>query len=140
MAGGSFEEDEEITAINVTPLVDVMLVLLIIFMVTTTYIVQRSIFVSLPKAKTAQQKITTKNLGFVLDQDGQLFIDGKAIEFSVLSQEIEKIKVEATKENLSFRALISADKKTPHGVVVTLIDAIRQNGIVDFAINVEVIR
>ena len=138
MAGGTFEEEDEITAINVTPLVDVMLVLLIIFMVTTTYIVQRSIFVSLPKAKTAEQKVTSKSLGFVIDQNGQLYIDGNVTNISSLPQVISKIKEET--KDLSFRALISADKKTPHGVVVNLIDVIRQNGITDFAINVEVVR
>jgi biopolymer transport protein ExbD len=138
MAGSLFEEDDEITAINVTPLVDVMLVLLIIFMVTTTYIVQRSIFVSLPKAKTAQQKVTAKSLGFVIDLDGQLYLDGTATDFSELPQVIRNLK--KAKKTTKFRALISADKRTPHGVVVNLIDVIRQNGIVDFAINVEVVR
>ena len=72
-------EEEEITGINITPLVDVMLVLLIIFMVTTSYIVHRSIVVNLPKATTGENVITTKNLAFVLDKNSILYLDGKKI-------------------------------------------------------------
>src|SRR5438874_7953028 len=81
MAGGAspFDGDDDsgrmITEINVTPLVDIVLVLLIIFMVTTTYIVNPSIKVDLPKAATGseQAKVT---LGLTLTKDGQLYLNG----------------------------------------------------------------
>ena len=77
MAGIASDSDDEITGINVTPLVDVMLVLLIILMVTATYIVNRSINVNLPKADTGENNDKTKNLAFVLDAKNQLYLDGK---------------------------------------------------------------
>ena len=139
MAGGSFDSDEDITDINVTPLVDVMLVLLIIFMVTTTYIVHRTIAVKLPSAETAEEKVKTTNLAFVLDKESNLFLDGNPISFENLSKEISSLKneLQEKQELNNLQALITADTSTPHGSVVKLIDAVRKNGIAEFAINVE---
>ena len=138
MTDGTIDE-EEITGINVTPLVDVMLVLLVIFMVTTTYIVHRSIQIKLPKAETADNKVTTKNLAFVIDKNSQVYLDGRVIKYEDISQQIEmhRQKIKQNSSQLKLQALISADKETSHGEVVKLIDAVRKNGIIDFAINVE---
>lgn len=133
MAGGALEDDEEITGINVTPFVDVMLVLLVIFMVTATYIVNQSITVQLPKAATGADS-TQKNVAFVVDEQSRIFVDGQPVEWNGLDAVIKNKKLESDK---GVQALISADEKTPHGSVVRLIDAIRKNGITDFAINVE---
>lgn len=135
MAGGASENDDEITGINVTPLVDVMLVLLIIFMVTATYIVNQSINVSLPKAETAEAAQKSNNLAFVLDAKGALYLDGKPISPEEIAGKIAEAK--AKDPAAPVNALISADKDTPHGTVVKLIDAVRKHGITDFAINVD---
>jgi len=135
MSGGVSENDDEITGINVTPLVDVMLVLLIIFMVTATYITNRSINVNLPKADTADSDSKTKNLAFVLDAKSQLYLDGKAISFDEVAARIQEEQAKAN--GAALNAIISADKETPHGAVVKLIDTVRKHGITDFAINVE---
>lgn len=132
MAGGANEEDE-IVGINVTPLVDVMLVLLIIFMVTANYMTNQAISMELPKAATGESPAST-GMNFSIDKDSQLFLDGKPVSFDDLAATISERK--ATGKPL--QALIAADQKTPHGVVVKLIDAVRKNGITDFAINVEV--
>jgi biopolymer transport protein TolR len=136
MSGGSLDqEDAEITGINVTPLVDVMLVLLIVFMVTSTYIVQQSIQVQLPKADSGENTPKTKNFAFVIDKSGAIFLDGSPMK---LEEIIAKIQVaKAAESNVQFQALIAADKDTPHGFVVGLIDAVRRQGITDLAINVE---
>lgn len=134
MAGGPSMNDEEgINDINVTPLVDVMLVLLIIFMVTATYITNQSISLELPKAATGADT-STNNLGFSIDKDAKLFLDGKPVTY----EELAGIIAERKAAKPEVQALISADVKTPHGEVVKLIDVIRKNGIVNFAINVEV--
>jgi len=135
MSGGASENDDEITGINVTPLVDVMLVLLIIFMVTATYITNRSINVNLPKADTADSDSKSKNLAFVLDAKSQLYLDGKAISFDEVAARIQEEQAKAN--GAALNAIISADKETPHGAVVKLIDTVRKHGITDFAINVE---
>ena len=136
MAGSFGGDEDEITGINVTPLVDVMLVLLVIFMVTATYIVNQSINVNLPKADTAENPEKTKNLAFTLDKNSQLFLNGEAIQWEDLPA---KIAAEKAKDGGQgpVNALIAADKDTPHGSVVKLIDTVRKHGITDFAINVE---
>ena len=135
MAGGASDSDDEITGINVTPLVDVMLVLLIIFMVTATYITNKSINVNLPKADTADNADKSKNLAFVLDAKSQLYLDGKALSFDEVAGRIKEEQAKANGAPLN--AIISADKETPQGAVVKLIDTVRKHGITDFAINVE---
>jgi biopolymer transport protein ExbD len=135
MAGGAAEGDEDITGINVTPLVDVMLVLLIIFMVTANYIVNQSIAVNLPKAETADTKAPSKNMAFTLDAKGTLFLDGQPITFEEIKDKIVAFKKD--EPTASVNAIIAADQTTPHGQVVKLIDTVRKHGITDFAINVE---
>ncbi len=132
--GGGNDEDE-ITGINVTPLVDVMLVLLVIFMVTATYIVNQSINVNLPKADTAENPEKTKNLAFTLDKSSALYLNGQPVSWEEVGARIEaEKKIEGT---TAVNAIIAADKETPHGAVVKLIDTVRKHGITDFAINVE---
>lgn len=134
MASAS-DNDDEITGINVTPLVDVMLVLLIIFMVTATYIVNQSINVNLPKTETSDTTEQSKNLAFVIDAKNQIYLNGNLVTFEEIP---EKIAAEKAKDAPGpLNALISADKDTPHGTVVKLIDTVRKHGITDFAINVE---
>ena len=106
-------------------------------MVTASYIVQRSIEVKLPKAETATNSPQTKNLGFVIDSKSNLFLDGDVITWPEIPRFIKEARQKQEGSNKSLQALISADQATPHGVVVKLIDAIRKNGISEFAINVE---
>ncbi len=135
MAGSLGDDDNGINEINITPMVDVMLVLLIIFMVTANYMTSQSIDMKLPKASTGQANdAEVKNLGFSIDKDSKLYLDGQPTSYSELASVLKDRK--AQKPDIS--ALISADVKTPHGDVVKLIDFIRKNGITNFAINVEV--
>lgn len=133
-SGLSDSDNEEITGINVTPLVDVMLVLLIIFMVTANYINKQVIPVKLPDAETSES-LPTKNLSFVIDAQGQLYFNGKAASFEDIPKIIETEKTAQPKAQ--FQALISADQATTHGVVVKLIDTVRKNGISEFAIDTQ---
>lgn len=136
MASGSFDQDDaEITGINVTPLVDVMLVLLVVFMVTSSYIVQQSIQVQLPKADTGESSPKVKNLAFVIDKSGALFLDGKPIQLEDIAVRVQSER--AADPDVQLQALVAADRETPHGFVVGLIDAVRRQGITDLAINVE---
>ena len=128
----AFDDNDEITGINVTPLVDVMLVLLIIFMVTATYISNQAINIQLPKASTGDQ-VGSKNLAFVIDKVGHVTMNGKATTFEALPAQL----VEERTKTKDLQALISADQSTTHGTVVKLIDLIRKSGITEFAINVE---
>ena len=134
MAGGmDLDDDDGITGINVTPLVDVMLVLLIIFMVASNYIVKEAIEVNLPKAATGEElNQENKSIALILKKDGRLFLNGKkstVAEIKSASQALAKEK--------NAQALIAADRGTPHGEVVKIIDLIRQNGLTSFAINID---
>lgn len=136
MASNSNENEDEITGINVTPLVDVMLVLLVIFMATATYIAERSIKISLPEADTGLNQELPKSLSFTLDKESQLYLDGKRVLLTDISNLIQATK-DKLNQQTTIQALISADKTTPHGSVIKLIDEVRKNGINDFAIHVE---
>ncbi|WP_373047409.1 ExbD/TolR family protein [Vulgatibacter sp.] len=133
MAGGAQDNDEEmISGINVTPLVDITLVLLIIFMVTATYIVKETINVDLPKAASGGQAVGT-TLTFVLDKQGKLYVDGEESSFDKARAAVRT----AVAEDKDARAIISADKSLSHGQVVELIDLVKTEGLVKFAINIE---
>lgn len=137
MAGtGSPFEDEDvgrmITDINVTPLVDIVLVLLIIFMVTTTYIVNPTIKVELPKAATGSEQTRT-TLAVTLTKEGGLYLNGEKSDDAALSRFI------ATElpNSPDLQAIIAADKVVPHGTVVHVIDVVKRAGVRKFAINVD---
>ncbi len=133
MAGGAdFDDGEGITGINVTPLVDVMLVLLIIFMVASSYIVKPSIEVNLPKAATGGDTLDT-TLSIVITEDGQLFLNGEKADEAAVKARCKTV----AKLDDQAQAIIAADKGTPHGTVVRIIDLVRQNGVLKFAINID---
>ena len=132
MAGGarSGDDDDLITDINVTPLVDVVLVLLIILMVTATAIVSKTIPMELPKAATGEQ--TPSTLAVSIDLGGQVFLD----TIPVTGEELRS-QVRAARENdADIRAVIAADGRIAHAKVVQIIDILRQEQITKFAINV----
>ena len=127
--------DDAITEINVTPFVDVMRVLLVIFMVTANYMVNQSINIQLPKADTGQA-IESRNLAFVIDKESKVYMDGQPVEVDQIGERITAFKAgQAATTNI--QALISADTATPHGIVVKVIDVVRKSGITELAINVE---
>jgi biopolymer transport protein TolR len=135
MAGhvqSSGDDDEMISGINVTPLVDITLVLLIIFMVTATYIVREAIEVDLPRAAHAGEATGT-TLAVVLTKDGGIYLDG------VLRSEAELAARtrEAVAKDKDTRAIISADRASLHGAVVRVIDVVKGEGVSRFAINIE---
>ncbi|MEM6960235.1 MAG: biopolymer transporter ExbD [Myxococcota bacterium] len=130
MAGIGKGEDEIITEINVTPLVDVVLVLLIILMVTATAIVSKAINVELPEASTGEQ--SSASLAVSIDDKGQLYFNETEV-----SREELRVRIRAERENSSdVRAVIAADGRIPHAQVVGIIDLLRQEQVTKFAINV----
>ncbi len=132
MAGGAkFDDEEIISDINVTPFVDVALVLLIIFMVTATYIVAQSIPVDLPEAGTGEDVVTT--FAITVTADGQLYLDGEKKDAAGVRVKIRK----ARELNKDVRVVIAADKAVTHGRVVGIIDLVRKEGVAKFAINID---
>jgi len=135
MAGSSHEDDDTITGINVTPLVDVTLVLLIIFMVTASFIVAPAVKVDLPQVSKADQP-PQRSLNFLVDPSGAMYLNGKPVKESDLLALVQK-EVAA---NADVQVLVSADKKVPYGEVIHLLDLVRSGGVKKFAISVEMMR
>ncbi len=133
MAGGAQDSDDEITGINVTPLVDIVLVLLIIFMVTANFIVRETVEVDLPRAANTQDKTVQGPVMLVMDKEGQIFFDGAGIEVGAL---MVKMK-EAVGKDKEVRAIISADQSLNYGKVMGLIDLVKEAGIAKFALNIQ---
>ncbi len=133
MAGSNQSNgDEPITSINVTPLVDITLVLLIIFMVTATFIVSPQIKVELPKAVTAETS-DPQTFAIVITKDDKLYLNGTA----TTEEQIVTYIQERMKTSPDLQVVISADKWVYHGRVVHFIDLVRKNGVRKFAINVD---
>jgi len=131
VAASTASDDEMITGINVTPLVDVVLVLLVILMVTASYVVSRSVPLELPKAATADAVPST--LVVSVGKEGELFLDGAAIDPVGLRARVRQ----AHDADPETRAVIAADGRARHAQVVKVIDLLRQENVTKFAINVE---
>jgi biopolymer transport protein TolR len=116
--------DEEITGINVTPLVDVTLVLLIIFMVTAKLIAGQGIPLDLPKAKTAGATQTVLNVA--IDATGAIRANGEPVTNDA---ELRRRAGQALKENPELRTVISASAAASHGNVMHVLDTVRDAGI-----------
>jgi biopolymer transport protein TolR len=132
MAGLNTHPDEDITGINVTPLVDIMLVLLIIFMVTANQIIQPAIEVDLPRAAAGGAAVDP-TLSVALSADGGLFLNGEP----ATEAEIGARCAALSRESPGAQAIIAADRRVSHGRVVELIDVVRTHGITKFALNIE---
>ncbi|HEY0882951.1 MAG TPA: biopolymer transporter ExbD [Archangium sp.] len=134
MAGGSQQDDgDEITGINVTPLVDIVLVLLIIFMVTANMIVKETVEVDLPKAANSDDKTVQGPVMLTIDKDAKIFFDGVETEPTGL---MDKLKAAVAKDK-DVRAIISADQSLNYGKVMNVIDLVKEAGIGKFALNIQ---
>lgn len=128
---GDGEDEDVISAINITPFVDIILVVLIIFMVTTSYIVQAQIEVNLPRAASGQSEITS-TLTFQVTKDGVYVLDGETLSLDQIVDSVKQSRV----ADPDVRAIIAADKDVEYGKVIDLIDVIKLNGIEKFALNI----
>ncbi len=120
--GGS--HDGFMSDINVTPFVDVMLVLLIIFMVTAPMMME-GLNVALPETTAAPIESKTEPLIVSIDQDGQVFIGDFKADRAIFQQKLQKV-IEARRDNTVY---LKADKMIPYGVVVQIMSDIRAAGV-----------
>jgi len=116
--------DQLMSEINVTPFVDVMLVLLIIFMVTAPMMVQ-GIDVDLPKATSKALKGSEERLVISIDDGNKVFINEQVVSVEVLTHKLGAILENFDKKNVYLRA----DKKVPYGIVVNVISKIKRAGV-----------
>lgn len=132
MAGGGFRRRGIIAEINVTPLVDIMLVLLIIFMLTAHLIAKQAIQVDLPHA-SASAGVKPKTLSITLVKDGTIFLDDKPTTPQALRVAIS----DAVKADPKATVVIAGDKDVSHGRVVWVLDLVKSLGVGSFAIQID---
>ncbi len=131
MASGAQDSDDAITGINVTPLVDVTLVLLIIFMVTAKLIVSQSVPLDLPKAASSSDVQVVFSI--ILTADGKTLVDSRML---ANDDAIFAIAKDAHGKNPELRAVIKADSAVPHGRVIHVLDLLKQAQISKIAFGV----
>ena len=121
-----------ITEINITPLVDVVLVLLVVLMVVSTYIVAQAMRVELPRAATLEE-VAQDPLTLTILRDGRILLN----ERNVIEANLQEELFLAFQRSPDLPMIISADRAVPHGRVVQFVDVARRVGATRFAIKVE---
>lgn len=143
MSGAALDGGEEIiSAINVTPLVDITLVLLIVFMVCTSLMESPVLPIQLPIPKDKEETVVTdppKTYQFLVDKEGRLFVDNvtKTLEEAKSMLEAEaKVRIEKTKKN-DTNVVLSGDGAVKYQSIIGVIDLVRGAGIGNLALNVQ---
>lgn len=128
-------ENDSISDINITPFVDVVLVLLVIFMVTAPMMVKETLNIQLPKAKSSE-KSNRKTFAVSISKAGQILMDGELIDMTLLYERALALK----KENPQIQLIITADKESVHGDTIKVLDQVKLAGITNFAFQIEKIK
>ena len=123
-------DDAIFSEINITPLTDVFLVLLIIFMVTSTVITQSGVKVNLPKAGAASSSKQSKGITVTVDSGGKLFIDHQSFTLEQLESELRN-RLPSTIEH---SVILAGDKTLPLGDAMKVMDVAKRAGAEKFAI------
>lgn len=118
----SQQQDSMMSEINVTPLVDVMLVLLVIFIVTAPLLAPQSLKINLPKTAAVAQETKHKALRLTVDAQGQLILDNQAVSDAQLADVLKERGAEAQLQ-------IEADRAVPYGRIAELMALAQRNGI-----------
>jgi biopolymer transport protein ExbD len=132
LAGQGGEDDGVLSSINVIPFVDIVLVLLVIFMVTSATIMRAGLKVELPKAASAGAAVAS-TINLVLTKDGELLLNGEPRGQAEASAFVRA----AYDKDKKTQAVISADTGVPYGKVVEVIDLVKRGGVTNFALDVE---
>ena len=130
-AGAPKEDDGIITDINITPMVDIMLVLLIIFMVTANFLKKDSININLPKVAAADSNVR-ESTQVAMSKDGKFYLDGRVVTESYLVQSLTK----EAKYRPNLRVTLSADESISYGSVSRLMGRMRKGGVTKIALSV----
>ncbi len=126
------EEEGLISEINVTPFVDVVLVLLVIFIVTAPAMVKETLGIKLPKAASADGS-ALETLGVAVTRQGQILLNGTIATEAALTEAVRA----AVAKNPESQAIIAADAEARHADVVRAIDLVKRAGLNRFALQIE---
>ena len=135
MAALDDNEDDEgpLASINIIPFVDIVLVLLVIFMLTSATIVRASLKVELPRAASGGGRVES-TINLLYNRQGELFMNGEKLPS--IGAAAGRIRAES-RQNPKVQAVISADRGVEYGRVVEIIDVVKQNGVAAFALDIE---
>lgn len=126
-------DDDAIVDINITPFVDVVLVLLVIFMVTAHFIVNKGMNLQLPKAASVEQIKRQKNMNISISKNSAYMLDGHSASL----EEIKNAAKLASQNKEEVVATLSADKGVIYDSVIQVMDQLRLNGVSNFALQLE---
>ncbi|GBF43857.1 biopolymer transporter ExbD [Leptospira levettii] len=132
MAGASGPQDEEIGSINITPMVDVILVLLVIFMVTANFLKKESLNINLPKVQAADPNVA-ESVQVAITKTGAILLEGKDTDITGLVRNLER----EAKIRPNMRLTLSADESLPYGKITELMGIIRKAGVTKIALSVK---
>jgi biopolymer transport protein ExbD len=129
MSSSNESDDGVVTGINVTPLVDIMLVLLIVFMVTAHFVQDSGLKINLPKSVTAEAAVAA-SLSVTMDHSGQLRLLDRPIDLNGLKSNLER----ESSVNPGVRVSLAADQNLPYRDIVRVLDVIKQSGVTRVAL------
>jgi len=132
MARKRFQEEEE-AAIDMTPMLDIVFIMLIFFIVTTSFVKEAGIDVNKPDASQAQAK-PSANIFIAIRANGEVWMDKRMVDVERVGANIERLLAEQPTDIV----VIQADKEAKHGVVVKVMDQIKEAGIDKISIAAEV--
>lgn len=137
MAGsyGGGDDSELIVGVNITPIVDVCLTLLIVFIVTASAMVNRSMPVQLPKAASAES-VPPSILNVAISRTGEVFLNGAPARLEDIPRAVEEARARATAE-AKLAGFVSADVEAPYGRFAEAVDLLRLAGVTDIALDTQ---
>jgi len=133
---GSDGEDELIGGVNITPIVDVCLTLLIVFIVTASSMVNRSMPVQLPKAATAEATPPSL-LNVAISAKGEIFLTGAPGRLEDIPAAVAAARARATSPDAKLAGFVSADVAAPYGRFAEAVDRLRLAGVTDIALDTQ---
>ena len=118
---------------DITPMIDVVFLLLIFFMLSTTFIVHPGITIQLPKSSAEEIKKEKEEIEVNITKDGVIYVKDKEVKL----EELKAIFSEAATRSRESVVIINADERTSHGTVVSVMDSAKETGITRLAIATE---
>ena len=125
-------DDDEIGYINITPMVDVLLVLLVIFMVTANFLKRESVNINLPKVNASDPNVA-QSVQIAITKNGELLMEGLNITEEKMVAKLSR----ESKYRPNMRVTLSADERLTYGTIARAMGLIRQSGVTRIALSVK---
>lgn len=127
-----YSSDDSESAIDLTPMLDVIFIMLIFFIVTTSFVKESGVTVNRPSAQTTEEK-KGSNILIAIRANGEIWIDRRAVDVRAVRPNVERLKAESPEGSV----IIQADEYSPTGLTVKVMDQVRLAGITNISISAE---